>query len=91
MLFDITFLADWNKIGDYRQCQTDLNTDSENRTCTDWDYKVGNEVILWKDSILHKSESHYVTSVHTNGTIRVRCRTKSEQLNIRRVTPYFEN
>ena len=26
MLFDIPFLADWNKIGDHRQCQTDLNT-----------------------------------------------------------------
>ena len=25
MLFDISFLADWNKIGDHRQCQTDLN------------------------------------------------------------------
>jgi hypothetical protein len=26
MLFDIPFIADWNKIGDYRQQQTDLNT-----------------------------------------------------------------
>ncbi len=26
MLFDISFIADWNKIGDYRQCQTDHNT-----------------------------------------------------------------
>jgi hypothetical protein len=26
MLFDIPYIADWNKIGDYRQCQTDLNT-----------------------------------------------------------------
>jgi hypothetical protein len=26
MLFDIPFIADWNKIGDYRQCRTNLNT-----------------------------------------------------------------
>ncbi len=26
MLFDIPYIADWSKIGDYRQCQTDLNT-----------------------------------------------------------------
>jgi hypothetical protein len=26
MLFDIPFIADWNKIGDYRQRQTDLDT-----------------------------------------------------------------
>ena len=29
MLFNIPF-PDWNKIGDYRQCQTDLNTEREN-------------------------------------------------------------
>jgi hypothetical protein len=27
MLFDIPFIADWNKIGDYRQCQTDLSSE----------------------------------------------------------------
>ena len=32
MLFDIPFLADWNKIGDHRQHHTDLNTDRENRS-----------------------------------------------------------
>ena len=32
MLFDIPYLADWKQIGDYRQCQTDLNTKRENRT-----------------------------------------------------------
>jgi hypothetical protein len=31
MLFDIPFIADWNKIGDYRQHQTDLNTARENK------------------------------------------------------------
>ena len=30
MLFDIPFLADWNKIGEYRQCQTDQNIELEN-------------------------------------------------------------
>ena len=39
MLFDIPFLAYWNKIGDYRQRQTDLNTEHENRSHKDWDYK----------------------------------------------------
>ena len=97
MLFDISFPADWNKIGDYRQHQTYLNTDRENRTRNDWDYKVGDKVLLRKDSILRKSESCYerdpwtITSVHTNGTIRVERRTKSERLNIRRVAAYFEN
>ncbi len=62
-----------------------------------WDYKVGDKVLLWKDGILHESESRYehdpwtIKSVNKNGTIRVQRRSKSERLNIRRVTPYFEN
>ena len=32
MLFDIPYMADWNKIGDYRQRQTDLNTQRENNS-----------------------------------------------------------
>jgi hypothetical protein len=83
MLFDISFLAEWNKIGDYRQCNTDLNTERENKTCKNWDFQVRDK-LLRKDGILCKSESQYecdhwtITSVHTNGTIRVQCRTKSE-------------
>ena len=97
MPFDIPFLADWNKKGDYRQRQTDLNTDRENRTRKDWNYTVSDKVLLWKEGILRKSESSYeldpwtITSVHTNVTIRSQCGTKSERLNIWRVTPYFEN
>jgi hypothetical protein len=84
MLFDIPFLADWNKIGEYRQRQTDQNTEQENCSCRDWDYKIGDQVLLLKDVILRKGESWYesdpltITSVNTNGTIRVQCGTKSE-------------
>eukprot|EP00956_Cyclotella_meneghiniana_P038463 scaffold154747_cov38-Cyclotella_meneghiniana.AAC.3 len=46
MLFDVPFLADWKKIGDYRQRQTDCNTERENKTRVDWDYKVGDKVLL---------------------------------------------
>ena len=59
MLSDIPFIADWNKIGDYRQRQTDRNTRRENKTRVDWDYKVGNKVLVCKDGILHKTESKY--------------------------------
>jgi hypothetical protein len=31
MLFDVPFIANWNKIGDYRQRQTDLSTERENK------------------------------------------------------------
>ena len=96
MLFDIPYIADWDKIGDYRQRQTDLNTQGKNNSRIDYDYQVGGKVPLRKDGVLRKTESWYdsepwtITSVHTNGTIRVECGSKLERLNIRRVTPFFE-
>ncbi len=94
MLFNILFIADWNKIGDYKQLQTDLNTARKNSKQVDYDYKVDNKVLLTEEGILRKAESPYrkepwiITTIHTNGTIRIQCRTKSERLNIRRVTPF---
>ena len=85
MLFGIPYVADWNKIGDFRQHQTDRNTERENMEWVDYAYKVGGKVLIWKDGILRKSESCYdsepwtITTVHTNGTIRVEHRSKSER------------
>jgi hypothetical protein len=84
VLFDIPYIADWNKIGDYRQHQTDLKMTRENKSQIDYDHKVGGKVLVWKDSILCKTESQYdsdpwtITSVHTNGTIRVEYGSKSD-------------
>jgi hypothetical protein len=96
MLFDIPFIADWNKIGDYRQSQTDRSNKRENDKRVDYDYKVGDKVLIRKDGILRKAESIWIkepwtiTTVHTNGTIRIQSGTKSERINIRRVTPFNE-
>jgi hypothetical protein len=97
MLFDIPYMADWNKIGDYRQRQADLNNLRENKKRIDYDYKVGDKILVRKDGILRKAESRWhnepwtIVSVHTNGTIRVQRGNKSERLNIRRVKPFFED
>jgi hypothetical protein len=96
MLFNILFIADWNKIGDYRQRQTDLNTARKNSKQVNYDYKVGDKVLLTEEGILRKAENPYskkpwtITTIHINGTIRIQCGTKSERLNIQRVTPFTE-
>jgi hypothetical protein len=65
------FIANWNKIGDYRQCQTDLNTACKNSKKIDYDYKDGDKSLLTEEDILHKAESPYskkpwtITIVHT--------------------------
>ena len=95
MLFDIPFVADWAKIGYHRQSLTDRNTARENSRRIDYDYKVGDKVLI--DGILRKAESKFhkdpwtITTVHTNGTIRVQCGSKSERINIRRVIPFTDD
>jgi hypothetical protein len=48
MLFDITFIADWQKIGVHRQQLTDLNNARENEGRI-YDYKVGQKVLVRKE------------------------------------------
>jgi hypothetical protein len=96
MLFHIPFLADWKQIGEHSQRQTDLGNERENKTRVDYDYKVCEKVLIYKDGILRKAEYRWIKepwtimTVHTNGTIRIQCRTKLERINIRRVTPCSE-
>jgi hypothetical protein len=90
-------MADWQKIGEYRQGLTDLSNTHENKGRIDYDYKVGQKVLLQKEGIPRNAESRWhkkpwlITTVHTNGTITVHCRKKVERLNIWRVKPFTED
>ena len=94
MIFNVPFVADWTKIGEFRQAKTNQNTARENAQRADHDYAVGEQVLVRKDGILRKAETkwtgpYHITTVHTNGTIRIQQGALSERLNIRRVKPYF--
>jgi hypothetical protein len=97
MLFNIPFIADWQKIGEHRQQLTDLNNARENKGRINYDYKVGQKVLLRKEGILCNTESRWhknpwlITSVHTNGTIMVQSGNKIERMNIWRVKPFEED
>jgi hypothetical protein len=97
MLFDIPFIADRQKIGEHRQQLTDLNNAHENEGRIDYDYKVGQKVLLMKEGILCNAESRWhkkpwlITSVHTNATITVEHGKKIDRMNIQRVKPFEED
>jgi hypothetical protein len=84
MLFDIPFVADWCKIGDQWQLLTNRGNQQENAKQIDYNYKVGDKVLVMNEGILSKAESTYgkepwtITTVHTNGTIRIQRGTKME-------------
>jgi hypothetical protein len=97
MLFDIPFIADWQKIGEHRQRLTDVNNNYENKGRINYDNKVGQNVLLKKEGILCNAESRWhkkpwlITSVHTNGTITVQHGNKIDWMNIRRIKPFEED
>ena len=96
MMFDLPYLADWTAIGQRIQLLVDKANVHENKRRIDFDYQVGQKCLLEQDSgKLRKGQVKYIgpytiTSVHTNGTIRIQRGSISERVNIRRVTPYFE-
>ncbi len=58
--------------------------------------KFEDKVLLTQEGIIREAESPYskepwtITTVHTNGTIRIQRGTQLERLNIRRVTPFVD-
>jgi hypothetical protein len=84
MLFNILFIADWRKIGDRRQLLTNCGNQQENAKRIDYNYKVSDKVLAKNGGILCKAESAFgkvpwtITTVHTNGTIRIQRGTKTE-------------
>jgi hypothetical protein len=94
MLFDILFIANWKKDGEHKQQQTNLNTAQGNKDRIDYDYQVGQKLLVRDGGVLRIALSRYleelwtIMSVHTNGTIRVQCGNKNERMNICRVKPF---
>ncbi len=92
MLFDIPFVADWHKIEEHRQSLTDCGNQHKNAKGIDYDNKVVDKIL-----VLCKAESSYgkepltITTVHTNGTIKIQHRTRVEQLSIQRVQPFTDD
>jgi hypothetical protein len=97
MLFDILFVADWRKIGEQRQSLTDCGNQHGNAKHIDYPYKVRDKVLVNNEGILCKAESAYdkepwtITTVHTNGTIRIQSGIRTKQLRIQRLQPFTDD
>ncbi len=96
MLFDIPFIAAWKQIGEYRPHQTDRNNKRENSSHVDYDYKIGEIILIRKDGILRKqspsgekSMDHNDSSYEWNYQDSMRNQIGKNKI-IRRVTPFSE-
>ena len=96
MVLPIQFQADWARIKLRKQETINKSNAQENARRIDHDYQVGDRVLLGKPGILRKMSQprtgpFEIIKVHTNGTVRIRRNNVTEQVNIRRLTPYFES
>jgi hypothetical protein len=97
MLVNIPFVAGWRKNGEKRQSLTNHGNQRKNAKRIDYDYMVADKVLVINEGILHKVESAYgkepwtITTVHTNGTIKIQCETKTERLSIQRVESFTDD
>ncbi len=97
MLFNILFVADWHKIGKQMQSLTNCGSQHKNGKHIYYDYKAVDKVLLINEGILRKAEFAYskepwiITTVHTNGTIRIHCGIRMERLCIWRVQPFLDD
>ena len=96
MILNIPFIVDLTKLRDKRQLIVNRNNARENMSRIDYNYKVGQWVLIRKDTykILGKLEERYigpylVVMIHVNGTLTVRKRPNVlERINVRRVKPF---
>ncbi len=62
-------MADWHKIEERRQSLTDRGNQRKNAKHIDYDYKVGDKVLVISKVILHKAESAYGKEPWTIATV----------------------
>ena len=95
MILDIPFKANWTKITNKKQELIDKSNERENKTRVDYDYAIGDKVLITYDGVRRKltprREGPYdVIQVYTNGTVKIQRGPLRERINIRRLTPFVE-
>ena len=96
MVLPLKFKADWSRIRHQRQSAMLINNKRENKACLEHQYKAGDKVLLAKTGIIPKMAAprtgpHEIMGVYPNGTVLLQRGAIQECVNIRRITPYFED
>ena len=92
MILPIKHKVDWELIHQRKQAQINKDNIRKNWHIVDYDYKVGDNVILTKHTV-YKYETKYmvpfvITQCFTNDTVNLQCSAIQIKYNIRRINPY---
>ena len=83
---------DWELLRQQKQTQTNIYNTRENKHRVDYDYKVGNKLMIL-NCTAYKFERPYkgpfvITQCFTNGAIMLQCGAIKIKYNIHRIHPY---
>ena len=95
MIYPIEYVAEWDVIRQKKQKVIDQNNARENSRRIDFDYRVGQKILIINTDIQRKLDNptmgpYKITDVFSNGTVCIRRGNVLERLNIRRIKPYHE-
>ena len=93
MILPLQYVSEWDLIVKNKQNLIDKSNVRENKSRIDWDYNVGDLVLVTSTDIERKLDCptqgpFAITQVHTNGTVRIQRGAVSERVNIRRCMPF---
>ena len=95
MIQPIQYIAEWDLIRKNKQKVINENNLRENSKRVDYDYEVGQKVLLRNTDIHRKLDDpttgpYEILQVYTNGNVSILCGSVIERVNIRRIRPFFE-
>ena len=76
MVFNVPFIYDMEQTHLHKQKQINQNTIQKNRKCQEYNYSVGDKVLIVKDGKLQKVETlreglHEIIQIFANGTVTI--------------------
>jgi transposase InsO family protein len=95
MIYPLQYIAEWDVIRKRKQALIDKNNERENSKRVDFDYIVGQRVLLLNTDLQRKLDDptqgpFKIVQTHTNGNVSILRGSVIERVNVRRIKPYFE-
>ena len=95
MIKPLQFISEWDVLRKRRQDRIDQSNSKENKSRIDWDYNIGDKILLTDGDIHRKLDCptkgpFIVKRVHANGTLTLQMGVETDRVNIRRCQPYIE-
>ena len=95
MIFNMNKVVDWKLIEANKEQQILRDNIRENMKRIDYDYKIGDKVMILLKGIQRKLSRkkkgpYKITQVFTNGDVLIKKGSTTERINIRRIEPIFE-